>query len=127
MRCVFCVCAVSDSAARLVRLNRKWRRSMRFTVINSSERVKLFAFFLLSLLASGQEVRIGNSLFEISVREGGGTLWTLNLRGSDRLYRFSPPVFEIDGQSRVAVPIGLREMPVQQIGNGITERRVSGS
>ncbi|MFL6466238.1 MAG: alpha-galactosidase [Bryobacteraceae bacterium] len=100
---------------------------MRLTVINSSQHVKLFAFLFLSLLASGQEVQFGNSLFEISVQERGGTLWTLNSRGSNHLYRFNPPAFEIDGQLRVAVPTGLRELPARQIGNGITERRFSGS
>jgi alpha-galactosidase len=99
---------------------------MHSTVINSSEHVKLFALFLLSLLASGQQLHFGNSLFEVSLQERGGTLWTLNLRGSNHLYRLNPPVFEIDGKLRVAVPVGLRELSAQQIGSRITERRFSG-
>jgi alpha-galactosidase len=88
--------------------------------------VKLFTFLCLSLLASGQELRFGNSLFEISVQERGETLWTLHLRGSNNTHQFNPPLFEIDGQSHIATPIGLRELPARQISHGTTERRFSG-
>ena len=89
--------------------------------------MKFLAFFFLSLLASGQEMQFSNSLFRVSVQERSGALWTLSPRDTKRLYWFSPPVFEIDGQVRTAVPSGLRELPAQQMGNGMTERRFEGN
>ena len=89
--------------------------------------MKLFAFFLLSFLASGQTLQFGNSLFQVRIQEGSPTLWTLSSRNTKSFYGFSAPVFELDGQRRIAVLSGLRELEVRQIGNGITERRLGGN
>jgi alpha-galactosidase len=90
----------------------------------------LFALplFCLAQAAAGRKADIENNQVSIFLSCGQGCSWGYRAAGSSVLYRFAPPIFEVDGKQvsaevRHFAPI---EKPIH-LGNGVTEYSFEGA
>lgn len=69
---------------------------------------------------------IGNSLLDIEFVGRPACLWRCTVKDSGRSFDFSPPVFEVGGERRVAAAALARVGEPARLGNGVTEYGLAG-
>ncbi len=89
---------------------------------------RFLSVVLLSLPLAAQVNRISNASAQVEMVGSASSLWRLTLIAGKRVHDFAPPVFELDGKQVKAELSGIHPIgSALDLGNGITERRFTGT